>query len=375
MSPSSGCIGLWTGRKGIARRTRVMFHSTGRSARARKEDVQIVSNLKGVRLENSRAQRLREGGSEHSDLDELDAWYDGLSSNSTAMISILVGTGGFVQERLDPCERRGYAGVLRVWIDLRLSRAKPQSSERSCWDGIRTTGVGPFTIPASTKATPVLSLTGEAQGACTDSNKSMFDCSTMGELGKFSGSWGSCLKARAQSSVLAGCGIKGITVDNPLASTVRRRGWRVSEKEKLVKRVPAPQRRAQRGCTRINEYKRSEKRRGDRRARGSRNESEKDQIKKGSTDEEIEAKEGDRVVLGVSSGPVVQTSTARGLHALSYQRGSPKINPILITMSGFAFFHPFILFTIGVILHKERRQEQYREKWKWKTQTNTSNWR
>lgn len=55
-------------------------------------------------------------------------------------------------------------------------------------------------------------------------------------------------------------------------------------------------------------------------------------------------------------------------------RGSPKINPILITMSGFAFFHPFILFTIGVILHKERRQEQYREKWKWKTQTNTSNW-
>jgi hypothetical protein len=53
----------------------------------------------------------------------------------------------------------------------------------------------------------------------------------------------------------------------------------------------------------------------------------------------------------------------------------PKINPILITMSVFCLVHPFVLGAIGVILHKERKQEQYREKWKWKQQINTSNWR
>lgn len=53
----------------------------------------------------------------------------------------------------------------------------------------------------------------------------------------------------------------------------------------------------------------------------------------------------------------------------------PKINPILITMSAFSAIHPFVLGAIGVILHRERKQEQYREKWKWKQQINTSNWR
>ncbi|KAJ3546606.1 hypothetical protein NMY22_g1991 [Coprinellus aureogranulatus] len=53
----------------------------------------------------------------------------------------------------------------------------------------------------------------------------------------------------------------------------------------------------------------------------------------------------------------------------------PKINPILITMSVFSAVHPIVLGAIGVVLHKERKQEQYREKWRWKQQINTSNWR
>lgn len=66
---------------------------------------------------------------------------------------------------------------------------------------------------------------------------------------------------------------------------------------------------------------------------------------------------------------------AFGKHTPPPSGSYPKINPILITMSAFAALHPFVLVAIGVVLHREGKQDRYRQKWQWKTQINTSNWR
>lgn len=51
----------------------------------------------------------------------------------------------------------------------------------------------------------------------------------------------------------------------------------------------------------------------------------------------------------------------------------PRINPLLITATILSFFQIILMVAIGVISHKERRQERYREKWTWKLKINTSN--
>lgn len=53
----------------------------------------------------------------------------------------------------------------------------------------------------------------------------------------------------------------------------------------------------------------------------------------------------------------------------------PRLNPLLITATILSAFQMATLVAIGIISHKERQQERYREKWQWKQKINTSNWR